>query len=292
MSLTAGKRSGFTLIELIMSSTMLAVIAGAIVMTVDSSSQAFRTGKTVAALNSSSRRYLDRSERLSRQHGEPENLAWALGNCSTVVRNTGERQGAVARAREAVEIAEKIGSHFSRTLAYGALSTALTLDGEYSEAAAAAERSLQIARETRTGLMDEAGYLVSLADAHLGLGETDRGCALAEEAAAVARRRDTPCDEVRALVTLARGLLEGEGAEFRGRVEGALSRALSLIDETGNEALRPFVHLERSKLARLTGDEAARQRELREAHRLLVEMGATGHAERVGRELEELQTPA
>ena len=134
--------------------------------------------------------------------------------------------------------------------------------------------------------MDEAMRLVSLADAHLGLGETDRGCAVAEEAGAVARRRGTRVYEARALVTLARGLLEDEGAESRGRAEGALSLALSLIDEAGNEALRPFVHLERSRLARLTGDEAARARELREAHRLYTEMGATVHAERVARELD------
>ncbi len=233
---------------------------------------------------------LDRSAELSRQHGEAENLAWTLGGgCSTLARNTGDRRGAVARAREAVKIAEKIGSHFSRTLAYGALSGALILDGEYSEAAAAAERSLEIARGTRTGLLDEAGALVYLADAHLGLGETDRGCALAEEAAAVARRRGTRVDEARALVTLARGLLQDERAESRGRAEGALSGTLSLIDETGNEALRPFVHLEQSKLARLTGDDATQERELREAHRLFTEMGATGHAERVARELAELE---
>jgi adenylate cyclase len=232
------------------------------------------------------RRCLDRGEELSRQHGEAENLAWTVGNgYVTLAFNTGDRQAAVARAREAVEIAEKIGSHFSRTLAYGALSEAFILDGEYSEAAAAAERSLQIARDTRTGLMDEAVQLVSLADAHLGLGETDRGLVVAEEAAAVARRRSTQVYEARALVTLARGLLEDEGPELRGRAQEVLSRALSLIDETGNEALRPFVHLEQSKLARLAGDEEARERELREAHRLFTEMGATGHAERLAREL-------
>ena len=40
------------------------------------------------------------------------------------------------------------------------------------------------------------------------------------------------------------------------------------------------------QLARVLGDDATR--ELREAYRLLAEMGATGHAERVARELAEL----
>jgi hypothetical protein len=40
-------------------------------------------------------------------------------------------------------------------------------------------------------------------------------------------------------------------------------------------------HLERAALARLTGDEAARQRELREAHRLFLEIGAPIRAEQL-----------
>ncbi|MCH7709038.1 MAG: AAA family ATPase [Myxococcales bacterium] len=225
---------------------------------------------------------LDLAEALSRQHGEAENLAWTLGQgYGALARNTGDYQAAVKRAREAVEIAEKIGSHFSQALAYEALSEALNLDGECSGAAAAAERSLLIARDTRTGLMDEAAQLVALANAHVGLGDTDRGCELAEEAVEVARRRSTRVYEARALLTLARGLTEEGRAEFQARAEEALKRALSLIDETGNEALRPFVHLEQGRLARRTGEEAGHQRELREAHRLFAEMGATGHAERL-----------
>ena len=68
------------------------------------------------------------------------------------------------------------------------------------------------------------------------------------------------------------------------------SRALSLIDATGYEALRPFPHLEQSNLALLAGDEEVRERELREALRLFAEMGATEHAERVARELGELDS--
>ncbi len=40
-------------------------------------------------------------------------------------------------------------------------------------------------------------------------------------------------------------------------------------------------------LAHLLGDDLAYERELREAHRLYTEIGATGHAERVGRALAE-----
>ncbi len=44
-------------------------------------------------------------------------------------------------------------------------------------------------------------------------------------------------------------------------------------------------YVRRAKLTALLGDDAGRERELREAHRLYTEMGAVGHAARVGREL-------
>ncbi len=40
-----------------------------------------------------------------------------------------------------------------------------------------------------------------------------------------------------------------------------------------------------AELARLRGDDAARERALRKAHRSFAEMGATGHAERLAKEL-------
>jgi hypothetical protein len=48
---------------------------------------------------------------------------------------------------------------------------------------------------------------------------------------------------------------------------------------------RPGTRLANGELARLKGDEAARERELREAHRLLIEMGALIRAEQVAKEL-------
>jgi hypothetical protein len=54
----------------------------------------------------------------------------------------------------------------------------------------------------------------------------------------------------------------------------------------GNEnRFKPHVYLKRAELARLTGDEAGRERELREAHRLFIEMGAPIRAPEVAKEL-------
>lgn len=55
--------------------------------------------------------------------------------------------------------------------------------------------------------------------------------------------------------------------------------------ETGAKSFEPLVHLELAELAGQLGDEETRQRELREAHCLFTEIGATGHAERVAAKL-------
>ena len=54
---------------------------------------------------------------------------------------------------------------------------------------------------------------------------------------------------------------------------------------SGAKSYEPFLHVERAELARLNGDDATRQRELREAHRLFLEIGAPIRAEQVAKEL-------
>jgi hypothetical protein len=67
--------------------------------------------------------------------------------------------------------------------------------------------------------------------------------------------------------------------------EGALDRADVLVEETGDRGLGPQIVETRARLAGLLGDAAACQRGLRDAQRLYVEIGATGHAERLAKEL-------
>ena len=53
----------------------------------------------------------------------------------------------------------------------------------------------------------------------------------------------------------------------------------------GIKIWEPFICLVRAELARPSDDEAARQRELAEAHRLFVEIGAPIRAAEVAKEL-------
>ncbi len=127
--------------------------------------------------------------------------------------------------------------------------------------------------------------LALLARAHLGRGDLDQARACADEAVALADRQHDPVNGVEARLALSQVLLRTKEERAAPAIGGLLARALSLVEETEARRYEPFIRAERAGLARLLRDEMTRQRELREAHRLFTEMGATGHAERVAREL-------
>jgi hypothetical protein len=96
--------------------------------------------------------------------------------------------------------------------------------------------------------------------------------------------RQTRIDECVASLALARVLVQAEGTRARAEIEAAVVRGLALVEETGAALYKPRFHVERAELARLLGDEPMYRRELREAHRLFTEMGATMRAEEVARD--------
>jgi len=68
-------------------------------------------------------------------------------------------------------------------------------------------------------------------------------------------------------------------------VDAMLREAAALVTMTEARAYAPFLHATRARLALFTGDEAVRQRELREAQRLFAEMRAPLRAAHVERDL-------
>ncbi len=64
-----------------------------------------------------------------------------------------------------------------------------------------------------------------------------------------------------------------------------LAELRDTCETLGVRFLLPHIDLETAELARLRGDDAARERALRDAHRSFTEIGATGHAERMAKEL-------
>jgi hypothetical protein len=88
-----------------------------------------------------------------------------------------------------------------------------------------------------------------------------------------------------AQLALARVLLRTKGLESRSAIEVALGEASRLAQKMEVNGIEPFISIEWAELARLAHDETTRRRKLREAHRLLTEMGAPIRAAEVAKEL-------
>ena len=127
--------------------------------------------------------------------------------------------------------------------------------------------------------------LALLSRAHLGSNDVSRARARAEEAIACARGQRALFFECLAQLALARALRADLGGAASDEIERCLTRALQLVGETGGRVVEPQIIEEQARLAALRGDSAAAAAELQRAHALYVEIGATGHAERLRKEL-------
>ncbi|HEU4978201.1 MAG TPA: adenylate/guanylate cyclase domain-containing protein [Solirubrobacteraceae bacterium] len=227
------------------------------------------------------RELIDRGLRTAAEQGATETVGWGhLWSVGQAYR-CGDCERAMVHAQEAIEIAERIGDAFSRTWAWTWFGGAAVMSGQWERAIDAIGQAQAISEERRTAA-DSATYsLTTLAEAHHGLGDCERATGLARDAVALARGREQPAGEITASVVLARILLAAEGLRARDEIEAALTRAQELVDSTGAHGLEATIHVELAELARQNGDEAERERELGEAHRLFTQTGATAHAGRL-----------
>jgi ATP/maltotriose-dependent transcriptional regulator MalT len=208
----------------------------------------------------------------------------ACGFGSEAALRSGDTGAALRLATRAAELGERIASSFFGVFASATLARTLAEAGEWDEAIAAAEGGLEIVRGQNRIHSIELELVAGLARAHLGAGDPDRARASSREALALCERfPDIRSSRLLASAAAARVLLRTDGAtaEALGALEQAESLAAAIPDPFFEASLR----LERAELARLRGDEADRRRLLLEAKQLFVEMGASGPAERVGKEI-------
>jgi adenylate cyclase len=224
---------------------------------------------------------LTRAEALARERHDQTALAFTRGMQATNKATRGEFEEALGVALTNMELAERIADPLLRSWAYNGVGECHLASGRWEEARVALETALSIAHAARANLTMEPLFRSDLAWACAGLGDFERARRLARESSDVLLARGTLFFAAPALLNLARVLRLADGAAAAGEIGATLDRVNALIDETGMEATRPLVHVERAELARLLGDEAAYQRELREAHRLFTQMGATGYVSRI-----------
>jgi class 3 adenylate cyclase/tetratricopeptide (TPR) repeat protein len=240
------------------------------------------------------RALVERGMDICREHGDIESFGWGHMWLFWIAYYAGETDTAVTHAQQALEIADRIGQPFSRTWAWTFYGAAQLGEGRWEQAKEALERSLAMSEERRTAVEGTSWRHFWLGEAYLGLRDPARAIALVRDGLEMARESGLPANEAYGHMTLARVLLasseEAVSAETEHEVEQALQRALELSAKVDFGSLDPFVHAELAELARLCGEERERERELREAHRLFTEIGATGHAERLAGELAALPT--
>jgi hypothetical protein len=121
-----------------------------------------------------------------------------------------------------------------------------------------------------------------LASALLHCGDPERAIAVAREDVATIASRGRELAETHLQIERAEVAARcGHEAEAR----AALARASELAARIEGRIFVPAIHEAAAILAAKLGDLQQQQAELREAQRLYLEMGATGHAERLAREL-------
>ncbi len=223
-----------------------------------------------------------RALELARADGSMPLLFSHCNSCDVDVAR-GDRDAALLNARRAVELAGRVDVPIASVFACSALGEAHLLSREFAQALDPLEQALALSRDQRVGGMLEGQHLAGLAEAHLGLGEVER----ARQSAQRAVEQGKGHAAVRGRLSLARTLMVAPGGEAAAEIESLLDEASDEIERGDWLLYVPQVHVERAALARLRGDGEARLQHLREAQRLFSEMGATGHAERVARELSE-----
>jgi class 3 adenylate cyclase/tetratricopeptide (TPR) repeat protein len=223
---------------------------------------------------------IERGGSIAAAQGATETIGWAhnWGNYRAFI--CGEADLAMAHAQQTVEIAGRIGDAFSRTWSWVQAGLAATMREDWQEALDAIDRADAVSSERRAAADSEGWGLMIRGQAHLGLGDSERAVDLCREAVALLRRREQVVELI-ANIVLARVLLAAQGLMAREEVEAALTRAEEMVRTRGALGFEPMIHVERAELARQNGDQDASARELREAHRLFTQIGATGHAEKL-----------
>ncbi len=195
---------------------------------------------------------------------------------------SGTSKQALARARLAVERAERSGDLFTRATALLYVGWSELLEGQVTEALESLQRVDHLQRERGIA----RAYLnlgqALLAEAHLAAGDAARARTVADRCTA---ERETWVFELRAHLARSRVLRGLDGPEARAEIEVSLARAELLLEWSGARAFAPFIVEERARLAAVLGDQEGAADLLARARDLFGEVEAAGHVERLTAEL-------
>jgi class 3 adenylate cyclase/tetratricopeptide (TPR) repeat protein len=219
---------------------------------------------------------LARGRELAQANGDSELTLMAVINQARLAFFVGDQESALERAREAVEIGEKVGNRAYLGWAWAVHGLVDLLRARWDDALRAFAQAAGCGWHSGEGRV-----LASHAEAHLGRGDLARAREVAHDAVAEARQIGSPLSECHAQIALARVLLRTAGTSAQSSIQAAIERAQEIVEESGARVYEPFVLLERAALARALRDEEAANRARDAACELFAGMGATGYVRRI-----------
>ena len=225
------------------------------------------------------------AERAAEEAGELEVFTWMQLTRALLEYTCGRPESGLEHGRRSREIAEKLDNEASRMASHAALGFANLAAGRPAAARDAFHESATIARGRRVVRALLSQVLVGLAEAHLALGEGAEAAVMARDGIDLGSAGGCRYDEALAQLALAAALLATGGVGRRAEVESALERADHLVAAIEGRALSPRILELRGRLAAAVGDALSSDRLLRDARDRYRGIGATGHAERLAREL-------
>jgi hypothetical protein len=219
---------------------------------------------------------VDKLEALLRDHGRHSDLSSPAADRVWTCWIMGDAERAVRFAGESLREAERFGA--DRNVVYGLLISGVAsgLSGRWQECIEYHERAHERIVSTGAGAEWENVVHPHLAVALAEVGDHDRALALARKS--VERSRVEGLDLILTFNGVLRARVLRTVGEPRDQeeLETQIAETLGLIEKWGMKGFLPHLLLERAGLARLRADADAMARDLAEARRLFMEMGATG----------------
>jgi class 3 adenylate cyclase/tetratricopeptide (TPR) repeat protein len=191
---------------------------------------------------------LERALATARDQGDLETEGWVHSTYAWLARATGQGDLALTRATKGYEIAERLGGAFSRVWALHYLGYARHMVGQSTEAVTAIERSIELAREARTGLEFESQRLAALSEARLVAGDPKGAVEAAQESVQFAHERGNEAMIPFCYRVLAEALLASDVSGKLAAAREALDTAAAAAEATGSRAELPFIDGAREKL--------------------------------------------
>jgi hypothetical protein len=195
----------------------------------------------------------------------------------------GDAEATELHARRVLEPAEELDVSWGRAWGRSLIGAAQLLRQEWEGAVEMLSEAVQLREQL--GGSRRYDWLSWLARALLGAGQPERALELAEELAAAGAGNLFEFG-MSADLCLAHVLTSIDAHGHADRIRQILDVAAHGVERLGVLQRAPLVCEERAFLARALGDDETWRHELSEAKRLHEQVGATGHAERLARELE------